>query len=52
VVEHLNRTLPKQIRERRTQLIDLSDPEQPELSLAGTVRIAPASHAAVPAGAD
>ena len=39
VAAHLNRTLPAQIRGKRPQLIDLSDPEQPELSLAGAVRI-------------
>jgi cell division protein FtsQ len=36
VVAHLNRTLPAQIRGKRPQLIDLSDPEQPEISLSGT----------------
>lgn len=39
VVAHLNRNLPVQIRGKRPELIDLSDPEQPELSLAGAVRI-------------
>ncbi len=39
VVAHLNRNLPAQIRGKRPQLIDLTDPEQPELSLAGAVRI-------------
>lgn len=39
VVAHLNRTLPAQIRGKRPQLIDLSDPEQPELTLAGAVRV-------------
>lgn len=38
VVAHLNRKLPAQIRGKRPELIDLSDPEQPELSLAGAVR--------------
>lgn len=38
VVAHLNRKLPSQIRGKRPELIDLSDPEQPELSLAGAVR--------------
>lgn len=33
VVEHLSRNLPEQVKRRRPQLIDLSDPEQPELSL-------------------
>jgi cell division protein FtsQ len=37
VAEHLIRTLPNQIRGRRPQMIDLSDPEQPELSLPGPV---------------
>jgi cell division protein FtsQ len=35
VVEHLTRTLPRQAKGPRPQLIDLSDPEQPELSLKG-----------------
>jgi cell division protein FtsQ len=35
VAAHLNRTLPARIRGRTPQLIDLSDPEQPELSTAG-----------------
>ncbi len=39
VAAHLNRTLPAQIRGKRPQQIDLSDPEQPELTLAGAVRI-------------
>ena len=39
VAAHLNRSLPAQIRGKRPALIDLSDPEQPELSLAGAVRI-------------
>jgi cell division protein FtsQ len=52
VVEHLNRTLPQQIRGRRPQMLDLSDPEQPELSLAGPVRGNAAGQAAAPAGAD
>lgn len=38
VVAHLNHNLPAQIRGRRPQLIDLSDPEQPELSLSAPVR--------------
>ncbi|MFN9619376.1 MAG: cell division protein FtsQ/DivIB [Synechococcaceae cyanobacterium] len=41
VAEHLIRTLPTQIRGRRPQMIDLSDPEQPELSLPGPVGAAP-----------
>jgi len=39
VAAHLNRTLPAQIRGKRPQQLDLSDPEQPELTLAGAVRI-------------
>jgi len=39
VAAHLNRNLPAQVRGKRPELIDLSDPEQPELSLAGAVRI-------------
>jgi cell division protein FtsQ len=34
VVAQLNRALPSQLGGRRPQLIDLSDPEQPELSMA------------------
>ena len=41
VVAHLSATLPAQIRGRRLQLIDLSDPEQPELSLPGAASLAP-----------
>jgi cell division protein FtsQ len=52
VVEHLNRALPDQVRGRRPQMIDLSDPEQPELSLAGPVRRDPAGQAGAAAGAD
>ncbi len=37
VAAHLNRTLPERIGGRRPQQIDLSDPEQPELSMGGTV---------------
>lgn len=33
VAQHLNHTLPAQIRGRRPQMIDLTDPDQPELSL-------------------
>jgi len=43
VAAHLNRTLPARIQGRKPQLIDLSDPEQPEL-------ITAASTAPVPAG--
>lgn len=35
VVAQLNRALPAQLGGRRPQQIDLSDPEQPELSMAG-----------------
>ena len=38
VVEHLSRSLPEQMKRRRPQLIDLSDPEQPELSLPGAAK--------------
>ena len=34
VVDHLHRKLPKQVRRRQPRLIDLTDPEQPEVSLA------------------
>jgi len=37
VAAHLLHTLPNQLKGRRFQLIDLSDPEQPELSLPGPV---------------
>lgn len=37
VAAHLNQTLPAQIKGRRPQQIDLSDPEQPELSFSGVV---------------
>jgi cell division protein FtsQ len=33
VAAHLSRSLPAPVRDRRPRLIDLSDPEQPELSL-------------------
>jgi cell division protein FtsQ len=36
VAAHLNRTLPARIRGHTPQLIDLSDPEQPELSTVGS----------------
>lgn len=49
VVAHLNRALPRQIGGRRPTQIDLSDPEQPELSLAGPVTSAEAGRSA-PAG--
>jgi cell division protein FtsQ len=32
---HLSRTLPTQLKGQRPQMVDLSDPEQPELSLSG-----------------
>ncbi len=35
VAAHLGRTLPAQLRGQRPQVVDLSDPEQPELSLTG-----------------
>ena len=35
VAAHLNATLPKQLKGRAPTLIDLSDPEQPELSVPG-----------------
>ena len=35
VAAHLSRTLPAQLRGQRPQLVDLSDPDQPELSLTG-----------------
>ncbi|MFM7085585.1 MAG: cell division protein FtsQ/DivIB [Cyanobium sp.] len=38
VAAHLQRTLPGRIRGQRPQQIDLSDPEQPELSLVAPVR--------------
>jgi cell division protein FtsQ len=37
VAAHLNRSLPAQLGGRRPQMIDLSDPDQPELSLSGPV---------------
>ena len=37
VAAHLVHNLPKQLKGRRYQLIDLSDPEQPELTLPGPV---------------
>ena len=48
VVAHLNRTLPARIRGQKPQLIDLSDPEQPEISLSGAV---PGADAGLPATA-
>lgn len=35
VAAHLTRTLPAQLKGQRPQVVDLSDPEQPELSLTG-----------------
>jgi len=35
VAAHLTRQLPSQLRGRRPQMVDLSDPEQPELTLPG-----------------
>lgn len=43
VVAHLRETLPATVRGRRPQLIDLTDPEQPELSLPGAPKQPPAS---------
>ncbi|MFN5195318.1 MAG: cell division protein FtsQ/DivIB [Cyanobacteriota bacterium] len=45
VMQHLSAQLPGQIRGRRVQQIDLSDPDNPELTLPGTAR-APAAGAA------
>lgn len=42
VLEHLLRTLPEQLKGRTLQAIDLSDPDQPEISLPGAVKPAPA----------
>lgn len=36
VVAHLNEALPAKVQGRRPQLLDLTDPEQPELTMAGT----------------
>ncbi|MEB3266850.1 MAG: FtsQ-type POTRA domain-containing protein [Cyanobacteriota bacterium] len=38
VVQHLNAQLPAQLRGRRVQQIDLSDPDNPELTLPGTAQ--------------
>lgn len=38
VAAHLSESLPASIRRQRPQLIDLTDPEQPEVSLPGPVR--------------
>jgi cell division protein FtsQ len=35
VAAHLNAALPAQLRGRRPQIVDLSDPDQPELSVSG-----------------
>lgn len=35
VAAHLTRTLPARLQGRKPQMVDLSDPEQPELSLSG-----------------
>jgi len=43
VLEHLLRTLPGQLKGRRLLAIDLSDPDQPEISLPGAVKPAPAA---------
>ena len=39
VLEHLLKTLPPQLKGRALQSIDLSDPEQPEISLPGPLRV-------------
>jgi cell division protein FtsQ len=41
VLEHLLRELPAQLKGRQLQSLDLSDPEQPEISLPGPTRAAP-----------
>jgi len=40
VAAHLNATLPAGLRGRRPQIVDLSDPDQPELSLTGLKPVA------------
>jgi cell division protein FtsQ len=40
VAAHLNATLPAGLRGRRPQIVDLSDPDQPELSLSGLKPVA------------
>jgi cell division protein FtsQ len=40
VAAHLNATLPADLRGRRPQIVDLSDPDQPELSLTGLKPVA------------
>ena len=40
VAAHLNATLPANLRGRRPQIVDLSDPDQPELSLTGLKPVA------------
>ncbi len=40
VAAHLNATLPADLRGRRPQVVDLSDPDQPELSLTGLKPVA------------
>ena len=53
VAEHLMRTLPAQLAGGRPQQIDLSDPEQPELSMAGGATLpVGAGRAAATPGAD
>jgi len=45
VASHLNATLPADLRGRRPQIVDLSDPNQPELSLTGLKPVADAGPA-------
>ena len=40
VAAHLNASLPAELRGRRPQIVDLSDPDQPELSLSGLKPVA------------
>jgi len=40
VAAHLNATLPADLRGRRPQIVDLSDPDQPELSMTGLKPVA------------
>ena len=40
VAAHLNATLPADLRGQRPQIVDLSDPDQPELSLTGLKPVA------------
>lgn len=49
VAAHLNQTLPAQLQGKQPQLIDLSDPDQPELSLQGAAAPGAATNAPAPA---